>query len=94
MSARTATPPTAPPAIAPMGVLCEVTWEFGSADEDEDDAALDGKNAAASFGFEERNPAVTSPTGHPDVHAGDLQQPINGGDVAAHVYHLLLVEHC
>ncbi len=56
--------------------------------------ALDGKNAAASFGFEDKNPAVTSPIGHPDVQALALQQPMNGGDVLAHVYHRLPVEHC
>ncbi len=59
-----------------------------------DGEALDGRNEAASFGFEERNPAVTSPTGHPDVHGLDLQQPMNGGDVAPQVYHRLPVEHC
>lgn len=68
--------------------------ELPDAESVADGEALDGRNGAASFGFEERNPAVTSPTGHPDLHALDLQQPMNGGDVAAQVYHRLPLEHC
>ena len=64
-------------------------------DGEEDDAvdALDGKNPAASFGFEERKPAAKSAFGHPDLHGFDLQHPKNGGDVPVHVYQLPL-EHC
>ena len=56
-----------------------------------EDEALKGKNGAASFGLDERKPAVTSPPGHPDVHGFALQQPRNGGDVLEHVYHRLPV---
>lgn len=53
----------------------------------------DGLNAAAILGLEDRNPAVTSPSGQPSVQGLDLQHPMNGGDVAAQVYHLLPVGH-
>ena len=63
-------------------------------DEDVSEEELpDGLNAAAILGFDDRNPAVTSPTGHPLVQGFDLQQPMKGGDVYAQVYHLLPVGH-
>ena len=52
------------------------------------------RNAAATLGFEERNPAVKSPWGHPLLaHGFDLQQPRNGGVVPVQVYHRLPVGH-
>ena len=61
--------------------------------EDTADEPPDGLKAAAIFGFDDRNPAVISPNGQPSVHGFDLQHPINGGVVAAQVYHLLPVGH-
>ena len=49
--------------------------------------------SAATFGFELRNPAVTFPTAHPPAQGSLLQQPINGGVVAAQVYHRLPMGH-
>lgn len=100
-----ATPAIVPPAMAP--VLDDLDGELmvdGVEDETLEDAVgfevaagepPDGLNAAASCGFEERNPAVRSPTGQPFWLQGlDLQQPKNGGSVALQVYHLLPVGHC
>ena len=74
--------------------------------EDGEEAAVDGDlpgaalypfapaKSAATFGFELRKPAVTSPSGHPPPEHGLLlQQPINGGVVAAQVYHWLPAGH-
>jgi len=65
------------------------------ADEVETEDAAAGRKSFATAGFEERNPAVTSPLGHPVVlvHGLDLQQPKKGGSVVAHVYHSLPLGH-
>ena len=52
-----------------------------------EDAAVD-KKGPADVGFDERNPAARSSSEHPLLsHAEDLQHPMNGGSVSAHVYH-------
>ena len=61
--------------------------------EDAAEDPPDGLKAAAIFGFDDRKPAVRSPNGQPSVHGFDLQHPINGGVVAAQVYHLLPIGH-
>ena len=61
--------------------------------ETTEDESPDGSNAAAIFGLDDKNPAVMSPTGQPLEHGFDLQHPMNGGLVKAHVYHLLPVGH-
>lgn len=59
------------------------------------DDVLPLKNGAARAAFEDRKAAVKSPTGQaPTLHALDLQHPRNGGEVFAHVYQRLPVEHC
>ena len=130
-SATAATPPTQPPAIAPVGIDCIVGageiagfaialgmatpediggFAIGelvregtivevddSGDEEvEVDAGLlmlEFSNAAAIAGFEDKKPAVRSPTGQPAVQGPVLQHPINGGEVYAQVYHSLPVGH-
>lgn len=85
--ARKATPPTTPPAIAPGpappfaggGSVEDAEVEEGSLAVDV--ALLEDKNGAATRGFESKNPAVRSPSGHPLPHGFDLQQPMNGGSV-------------
>lgn len=52
-----------------------------------EDAPPAGKNTAAIAGFDDKNPAVTSPLGQPLVHGLDLQQPMKGGLVYSQVYH-------
>ena len=71
--------------------------EVNDAGVDEADdmaAASEGKKSAASSAFEDKKPAVRSPTGHPALQGSLLQQPINGGCVAAQVYQRLPVGHC
>ena len=98
----TTTPPTAPPAIAP--VWDDLDGELVTSGCDGDAVGLDiaadeppdGLNSAASDGFEDRNPAVRFPSGQPvDWAKGlDLQQPMNGGLVSVQVYQWLSVGHC
>ena len=80
--------------------LDELELEEVLLDEDEvedvlEDADPDGKKSAATLGFDDRNPAVTSPVGQPvvPVHGFVLQQPIKGGTVKEHVYHSLPAGH-
>ena len=80
--------------------LSELELEEVLLDDDEvedvlEDADPDGRKSAATFGFDERNPAVTSPVGQPvvPVHGFVLQQPMKGGSVAEQVYHSLPVGH-
>ncbi len=74
--------------------VCELLEVADEAEAEAEDAAA-GRKSFATAGFEERNPAVTSPLGHPvvPVHGLDLQQPKKGGTVAVHVYHSLPLEH-
>ena len=127
--ASTASPPTVPPTMAPIGIgravatlnvlseadvkvvvgtLVERTCVVDG-DESEShvldvvaedveesgdkltpsvgDAALLAMKGAARAGFEERNAAAKSPSGHePALHGLLLQQPMNGGDVSVQVY--------
>ena len=71
----------------------EVDVEEAEELEDTAEEPPDGLKAAAIFGFDDRKPAVRSPTGQPSVHGLDLQHPMNGGVVAAQVYHLLPIGH-
>ena len=122
------TPPTTPPAIAPicesfLSKLFAAAWAVGDVSADDpvavvrpsgleadevveddtpvevvsDDVAGDEspeRYAAASLGFEDKKPAVRSPTGQPLPQASDLQHPKKGGSVTAHLYHLLPLGHC
>ena len=58
------------------------------------DADFEGRKSAATLSFDDRKPAVTSPSEHPLVHGFVLQQPMKGGSVLAQVYHRLPVGHC
>ncbi|MCJ1250574.1 hypothetical protein MMC30_007802 [Trapelia coarctata] len=70
----------------------ELDDALASADED---GVLLVMNGAARTAFEERKPAVKSPTGQaPALHGLDLQHPMNGGDDVAQVYQRLPVGHC
>ena len=75
-------------------VEVEVATADEVAAEDEVADVVLTRNGAATLGFEERNPAVKSPGGHPLLaHGFDLQQPKNGGVVPVQVYHRLPVGH-
>lgn len=65
-------------------------------DDSEAEDALDGKKYALIVGFEDKNPAVRSVSGHPvEIEQGkDMQQPMNGGSMDAQVYHLIPDGHC
>ena len=84
-------------------ILVEAETKLDSGDEV--DAALEKAVAAAAeviAGIGEKGvalarfkkPAVRLPAGHPSSHSDDLQQPKNGGFVAAQVYQRLPGGHC
>lgn len=93
MTATATTPPTVAPAMIPAFCVEEGgagSWlGLGEAfvpvvvAEAEEDAPFVGRNTAAIAGFDDRKPAVTSPSGQPAVlaHASDLQHPTKGGSV-------------